>query len=115
MRAARPDEDDVILLGDLNASETQLGRLGQIPGITWVVRGAKTNTRQNKAYDNIIFDGPATSEYTGHWGVFDLATHFGLSLESALTVSDHLPVWAEFGIWEASQQQFTQRTPDLRR
>ena len=31
MQSARPEEDDVILLGDLNASESQLGRLRQIP------------------------------------------------------------------------------------
>ena len=116
MRVARPDEDDVILLGDLNASETQLGRLGQIPGITWVVSGAMTNTLQTKAYDNIVFDGPDTSEYTGRWGVFDLATYFGLSKENALRVSDHLPVWAEFQIWEArGQGQFAERSPRSQR
>ena len=115
MRVARPDEDDVILLGDLNANESQLGRLGQIPGIHWVVRGAMTNTRQNKAYDNILFDGAATSEYTGRWGVFDLCAQYGLSLDKALLVSDHFPVWAEFGIWEANNQQFTQSTQTIRR
>lgn len=115
MRVARPDEDDVILLGDLNANESQLGRLGQIPGIYWVVRGAMTNTRQNKAYDNILFDSAATREYTGRWGVFDLRAQYGLSLDKALLVSDHFPVWAEFGIWEANQAQFTQNTQGLRR
>ncbi len=115
MRAARPEEDDVILLGDLNASESQLGRLGQIPGISWVVRGAMTNTRQSKAYDNILFDGPATREYTGQWGVFNFATQFGLSIEQALEVSDHFPVWAEFGIWEGALQQLTQRAQGVQR
>lgn len=115
MRVARPDEDDVILLGDLNASESQLGKLGQIPGIYWVVRGAMTNTRQNKQYDNILFDGAATREYTGRWGVFDLCAQYGLSLDNALLVSDHFPIWAEYGIWEANNQQFTQSRQDLRR
>ena len=102
MRGARPDEDDVILLGDLNASESQLGRLGQIPGIHWTVRGVMTNTRQSKAYDNILFDAQATSEFTGRWGVYDLQGIYGISTEDALKVSDHLPVWAEFGVWEAA-------------
>ena len=116
MRVARPDEDDVILMGDLNASETQLGKLGQIPGIHWAVRGVMTNTRQNKQYDNILFDGAATREYTGRWGVFDLCAQYRISLDNALLVSDHFPVWAEFGIWEAnSQQQFTQSTQNMRR
>ena len=39
MQSARPDEDDVILLGDLNASEKQLGDIKKIPGIQWVVGG----------------------------------------------------------------------------
>jgi deoxyribonuclease-1-like protein len=96
MRTFDPREDDVILLGDLNASETQLGRLGQVPGITWVVRGVTTNTRRTKAYDNILFDRAATSEYTGAWGVVDIESVFGISRDEALQVSDHFPVWAEF-------------------
>ena len=116
MRSARPDEDDVILLGDLNASETQLGRLGQIPGMRWVVSGAMTNTRRTKAYDNILFDGPSTSEFTGRWGVFDLEKAFRITTDQALEVSDHLPVWAEFDIWESPQRnQFSGRNPQLTR
>ena len=116
MRTADPREDDVILLGDLNASESQLGRLGQIPGITWAVSGAMTNTRRNKAYDNILFDRPATSEYTGRWGVFDLESTFGLTREQALQVSDHLPVWAEFHRAEAtSRNDIADRDPGVQR
>lgn len=101
MQKARADEDDVILLGDLNASEKQLGRLGRLPGMQWTVSGVTTNTRKNKAYDNILFQGQATREYTGRWGVYDLERNLGLSREQALQVSDHLPVWAEFRVWEA--------------
>ncbi len=116
MRSARPDEDDVILLGDLNASEAQLGKLGQIPGMRWVVSGAMTNTRRTKAYDNVLFHGPSTSEFTGRWGVFELEKVFGLTMDQALEVSDHLPVWAEFDIWEAPQpNQFSSRTPQMAR
>jgi deoxyribonuclease-1-like protein len=103
MLNARADEDDVILLGDLNASEQQFGNLGKIPNITWTVTGnTMTNTRQNKAYDNILFDRIRTSEYTGRWGVYDIEGVFGISREDALMVSDHLPVWAEFSAWEAA-------------
>ena len=115
MRTANPNEDDVILLGDLNASEKQLGRLGQIPGIQWAVSNTTTNTRQTKAYDNIIFHGQATSEYLGRWGVFDIARSFQLTTEQALMVSDHLPVWAEFNIWESTPQQFSERPETIRR
>ena len=72
MQKARADEDDVILLGDLNASEKQLGRLGKLPGMQWTVSGVTTNTRKNKAYDNIMFQGQATREYTGPLGCLRL-------------------------------------------
>ena len=93
-------EDDVILLGDLNVDEYHLGRLGQLPGIAHAITGVKTNTRRDKMYDNIVFDGRATAEYTGRWGVVDFATEFNLSEQAALEVSDHCPVWAEFSAYE---------------
>ena len=99
---ADPGEDDVILLGDLNADETQFGRLGKIPGITWIVpRSTTTNTRGNHTYDNLLFLEHSTTEFTGRWGVVDMRRAFNLSLEDALKVSDHLPVWAEFDARES--------------
>jgi deoxyribonuclease-1-like protein len=114
MKALRPDEDDVILLGDLNASPQQFGRIRQIPGIGWAVSGVPTNTRRNKTYDNIIFDQAATTEYTGRWGVLDLQNTFGLSLDKALEVSDHNPVWATFRPWEARQLAATDAAAAVR-
>jgi deoxyribonuclease-1-like protein len=111
MQAARADEDDVILLGDLNASEREFGRLGQVPGITWAIRNTTTNTRKNKMYDNILFSSVATTEFTGRWGVADIQTVCGLTLEQALEVSDHFPVWAEFSIWESPPANNTARVP----
>jgi endonuclease/exonuclease/phosphatase family metal-dependent hydrolase len=103
MRSVIPDEDDVILLGDLNAGPPQFGRIKQIPGIGWAVSGATTNTRRSKTYDNLIFDRTATTEYTGRWGVLDLQQTFGLPLDKALEVSDHNPVWAAFSPWETQR------------
>jgi len=96
MQAARPDEDDVILLGDLNAGPPEFKAFQRIPGITWAVAGTTTNTRRTKTYDNLVFARPATSEYLGGWGVVDLQATFGLPLEHALEVSDHNPVWGAF-------------------
>ena len=96
MQAARPDEDDVILLGDLNAGPPQFKSFQRIPGVAWAVSGVTTNTRRTKTYDNLVFTRPATSEYLGGWGVLDLQSTFGLSLDQALEVSDHNPVWGAF-------------------
>jgi deoxyribonuclease-1-like protein len=101
LKLARPDEDDIILLGDLNASPQQFGRLRQLPDINWAVSGTTTNTRRSKTYDNLIFQRTATAEYTGKWGVLDLQTTYSLSLKQALEVSDHNPVWAAFSATEA--------------
>ncbi len=96
-------EDDVILLGDLNVDDHHLGRLGQISHIHWAISGVASNTRGNKLYDNIIFSDQATTEYTGRWGVFDMIREFNLTTEEALEVSDHMPVWGEFSIYEGGQ------------
>jgi deoxyribonuclease-1-like protein len=103
MKALRPDEDDVILMGDLNAGPPQFGKIKQIPGVGWAVSGVTTNTRRSKTYDNLIFDTRTTTEYTGRWGVLDLQNTFGLSIDKALEVSDHNPVWAAFRPLEMQQ------------
>jgi endonuclease/exonuclease/phosphatase family metal-dependent hydrolase len=105
-RAVRGDgrgEDDVILLGDLNVDEAHLGMLGQIPQIHWAISGVATNTRGSKMYDNIVFSRIATTEYTGRWGVFDMIRQFNLTVDEALEISDHMPVWAEFNLLEGGQ------------
>lgn len=105
-RAVRDDgrgEDDVILLGDLNVDDQHLGLLGQLPQIHWAISGVATNTRGTKLYDNIVFSRAATTEYTGRWGVFDMIRQFNLTVDEALDVSDHLPIWAEFNLTEGGQ------------
>jgi len=102
-RAVRDDqrgEDDVILVGDFNANESQIGQLATIPGMTWAISGTTTNTRGTALYDNIFMQRSATSEYLGRGGVFDFLRHHNLTLEEGLEISDHLPVWAEFSIYE---------------
>jgi endonuclease/exonuclease/phosphatase family metal-dependent hydrolase len=102
-RAVRDDgrgEDDIIVAGDLNADDHHLGELGQIGYLARAISGVATNTRGTKLYDNILFDTRATTEYTGRSGVVDLMRQYNLSLQQALAVSDHLPIWAEFNVRE---------------
>lgn len=93
------NEDDVILLGDFNTSNKKLGRLGQVKGIVDVLRDEPTNTLGDKQYDHILFLQSATREFL-RGGVFDTVREFNLSLEKAKEISDHLPVWAEFSVYE---------------
>jgi deoxyribonuclease-1-like protein len=106
-RAVREDgrrEDDIILLGDLNTDDAHLGELGKMPYLVAAISKQPSNTRGNKLYDNIIFDRRATTEYTGRSGVLNLIREYQLSMQDALEVSDHFPVWAEFSVYEGGQR-----------
>jgi deoxyribonuclease-1-like protein len=102
VRQASGGEDDIIILGDLNTDDRHLGRLAQVPGIHPLISGVFSNTRQNKLYDNIIVHQPSTTEFTGRCGVFDFQHMYNLSLDQALLVSDHFPIWAEFSAYESA-------------
>ncbi len=94
-------EDDIILLGDLNADKALTwASWGQVPYLTKAIVGQPTNTRTRMVYDNILFDSRATTELTGRVGIVDLMRDFNLSEADALRVSDHLPNWAEFSLRE---------------
>lgn len=97
-------EDDVILLGDLNVDAAHLGELAALPDVMWTVAGQPTNTRGNHSYDNILFSGSSTPEFTGTAGIIDLESEYALTEEQALQVSDHLPVWATFAPVEGAVQ-----------
>jgi deoxyribonuclease-1-like protein len=95
------NEDDLIMLGDFNADDRHLNDLGRISGMMAAITQTPTNTRKTQQYDNLLFQLPATSEYTGRSGVFDFLREYNLTLEQALQVSDHMPVWAEFSMQES--------------
>lgn len=105
------NEDDVIILGDFNADDRHFGELGQVPGITWAISGTTTNTRRTKQYDNLVFDGRATREFVGRSGVVDFMHEFELTEAEAIQVSDHLPVWAEFSIYEGGVAAYVATRP----
>lgn len=105
-RAVRNDgrhEDDILLLGDLNVDDEHLGELGRVSDITWIISGTPTNTRRSKQYDNMLFLRRATTEYQGRAGVFDFTNEYQLSMDAALMVSDHMPIWAEFSPYEGGE------------
>lgn len=105
-RAVRDDgryEDDLILLGDFNTDDHRLRTAGGLGSVAAAISGQATNTRGTEVYDNLLFQPLTTSEFTGRTGVVDLLRVFNLSMERALEVSDHCPVWAEFSIREGGR------------
>ncbi|MEX0726690.1 MAG: endonuclease/exonuclease/phosphatase family protein [Planctomycetaceae bacterium] len=112
VRDADPSEDDVLLLGDLNVDRKHFGELGQMPHLQSVPVSQPTNTRRTEQYDHITFDALSTTEFTGRADVYDLPKRFGMSLEEALEVSDHLPIWAEFDVEEHQFEKSIARPDD---
>jgi hypothetical protein len=61
-------------------------------------------TTANKQNDYILIDPATTSEFIyGHATVLDYQRDLRIDLETAKSVSDHRPVWAEFQIYEAAR------------
>jgi hypothetical protein len=105
-KAVRDDgrgEDDVILLGDLESDDQHLGQLNRLLGVTPLVSGVPTTVRGANLLDNILLDRRATSEFTGRVEVVDMLREFDLPMTAAQEVSEHLPVWAEFSVYEGGQ------------
>lgn len=98
-----PNENDIVLLGDLNAkapgvtagSYISMDAIATIPNIVFTIK-EETNTRGGKAYDNIIFQGNYTAEYSNSSGVYKFWADYGLTEDDGFKISDHRPVWAKF-------------------
>ena len=102
-RAVRNDgrnEDDVILAGDFGVSAMQLNQMAIAQGLQAVNVDLPTNTNGSEQFDNFMLDPLATSEFTGETGIYDFLKIYNLTLQQALTISDHVPVWAEFEVTE---------------
>ena len=107
-------EDDVILLGNFNADDRGLEFARQKSGLDWVLNNTATNTQGTAQFDNIIYDPRATDEFTGRSGVFDFMKQMNLTLNEAMSISDHMPVWAEFSVFEAGRpRRVAQQVQDL--
>ena len=96
-------EDDVILLGTLGTDDAHLGPLQGLPNAACAISGVPSTTRANRLVDNILFDRRATVEFTHRSGVLDLRREFNLTPQEEVQVSDHLPVWAEFSVFEGGE------------
>lgn len=98
-------EDDIILLGDLNADPSRFRSLGQLPNVIPTIVGIPTNFTRTKTNDNILVNRVNTREFTGRSGALDLQNLYSISQEQAKQISDHQPVWAEFVVQEAAGTQ----------
>ncbi len=114
IRKNHPWEDDIILVGDFNADPNKFGDLGEREGIAFAVPPTlATNTRGTRNLDNIVFDRRLTTEYVGG-GVLDIISRYNLTMEHALLVSDHMPVWGLFTVNERALPVMAHQPAGLR-
>ncbi len=106
----RPDEQDVILLGDFNADcryldEDDLTHDLRGPGFHWAIENdmVTTTTGSGCTYDRIILRDATLSEYAvGSAQVFYFDQEYGLTDQDFVrSISDHYPVYAEFATTSA--------------
>lgn len=102
-------EDDFILVGALNTDAQNLRQLTSIPGVISLAAGlddAQSGDDSGpKRQDHIVIDQGVTAEYAGRMGVIDFQAALGLSKQQASGISDHVPVWADFSIYERAPIQ----------
>jgi deoxyribonuclease-1-like protein len=102
-RAIRGDgrgEDDIIIAGDFNADPEILQQLREQSGLTCLISDAPTNVQFTQQHDNLLINPLATTEFVARCGVHDFLKVFNLTIEQASSISDHLPVWADFSVTE---------------
>lgn len=108
-------EDDLIVVGDFNEAPNKFYRFGQVPGFAAAIPAeVKTNIKRTKCYDNIVFDRRTTTEFLNEADIFDYENKFNLTRSMAENVSDHLPVWGWFSIYESPQTDIASQGGTLR-
>ncbi|MBC8500621.1 MAG: endonuclease/exonuclease/phosphatase family protein [Nanoarchaeota archaeon] len=97
------EEEDIIILGDLNADcsyydENKEKVFLNDKEYKWLIpNNADTTTKStNCTYDRIIISSESVEDYAGHKGVFMFDKVYDISYELTIEVSDHYPVWARF-------------------
>jgi len=97
VQAGDAADDDVILLGDLNAAPEDFRGLGNVPDLIYAIPNSGSMVRGSKRNDNIVFQWGSTGEdYCGASGVFRLAHSLGIGQQEAESLSDHQPVYSTF-------------------
>lgn len=91
-------EQDIILIGDLNADGSYYDETNRNLGYVWLVPNHYDTTvaRSSNTYDRIIITGTAREDYHGITGVHRFDEAYSLSYDQTRDVSDHYPVWSQF-------------------
>lgn len=95
-------EDDIILIGSFECAADEI-RLCH-DGWFGALGNAPTDPSFQKRRDNILLNTRATEEFRGNGEVFDFLRAYNLTVQQAISVSQHLPAWGEFSALEGGYQ-----------
>jgi len=101
-REKYPTEEDIIIMGDLNADCTYFDEDSDcsICGseFFWCINNSidTTTSTTDCTYDRLVITTGAISDYTGNSGVFRYDLAYNLTEDETKAVSDHYPIYAEF-------------------
>lgn len=94
----RHAEQDIILVGDLNADGSYYDENTKNLGHTWIIPDHYDTTvaQSSNTYDRIIITQSTQEDHIGIVGVHRFDRAYELTAPQALDVSDHYPIWAQF-------------------
>ena len=101
-------EDDVIMLGSLNASPEDLEFFTRTYSLEMTNKTPTDVTFERHTSSMLVYP-KATIEFTGEGGVFNFLRAYNLTIEEAQAISHHNPVWAEFRIREGAASRIARR------
>lgn len=95
-------EDDIIMLGNFGKPVQQIDSLRDVPYLNIVHENLPTTIDGMDSTENIVFDGKRTGlECIGNVQRVDLIKLFDLKLAEVGKIAEHLPISAEFSVFEA--------------
>ena len=101
-------EDDVIMLGNFGKPVQQIDSMQDIPYLAIVHDDLPTTIDGMDSTENIVFDNKRTGiECIGNAKRVDLVRLFDLNLSDASAIAEHLPISAEFSVFEAISPRTT--------
>ena len=98
-------EDDIIMLGNFGKPIRLINSLTGVPYLSVVHDGEPTTIDESDSTENIVFDNLRTIECIGNAKIADLIKRFDMKLSEAGAIAGHLPVSAEFSVFEALSQK----------
>ncbi|MDR1957455.1 MAG: hypothetical protein LBQ54_00125 [Planctomycetaceae bacterium] len=98
-------EDDIIMLGNFAMPVRMIDSLAMVPNLAAAHSDLPTSADMTLSGENILFDRLKTTEYMEKTEVIDLMKKYNLQIADIYPLTSHLPVCAEFSIFESGKAE----------